>query len=119
MIFDPAPFDISKYGEWALVTGCTDGIGKEYCLQMADQRCSKFILIGRNSTKLDNLEDEIRKRSKDTPTIEKKIIDFANFNDYDGLQNYLQDKSNFEYNAPVLWFVIRVKFIHQIRQIFS
>lgn len=102
MIFDPAPFDISKYGEWALVTGCTDGIGKEYCLQMADQRCSKFILIGRNSTKLDNLEDEIRKRSKDTPTIEKKIIDFANFNDYDGLQNYLQDKSNFEYNAPVL-----------------
>jgi len=95
MIFDPAPFDISKYGEWALVTGCTDGIGKEYCLQMADQGCSKFILIGRNSTKLDSLDQEIRKRLKESPTIEKKIIDFADFNDYDGLQNYLQDKSNF------------------------
>ena len=105
MIFDPAPFDISKYGEWALVTGCTDGIGKEYCLQMADQGCSKFILIGRNSTKLDSLEEEIRKRLKESPTIEKKIIDFANFNDYDGLQNYLQGKSNFSSIAPNLSFM--------------
>ena len=95
MIFDPAPFDISKFGEWALVTGCTDGIGKEYCLQMADQGCSKFILIGRNSTKLGNLEAEIRQRLKETPKIEKKIIDFANFNDYDGLENYLRDKGKF------------------------
>ena len=94
MIFYPAPFDISKYGEWALVTGCTDGIGKEYCLQMAEQGCSKFILIGRNSTKLEKLEEDIQKRLKETASIEKKIIDFSNFNDYDGLQKYLQNKSN-------------------------
>ena len=95
MICYPAPFDLSKYGEWALVTGCTDGIGKEYCLQMAERGCSKFILIGRNSTKLDNLEEDFRRRLKETPTIEKKIVDFANFNDYDGLQKYLQDKGYF------------------------
>ena len=32
----------------------TDGIGKEYCLQMAEQGCSKFILIGRNATQPTN-----------------------------------------------------------------
>jgi len=25
---------IKKYGGWAVVTGCTDGIGKAYCLDM-------------------------------------------------------------------------------------
>ena len=25
---------IQKYGGWAVVTGCTDGIGKAYCLDM-------------------------------------------------------------------------------------
>jgi len=94
MICFPAPFDISRYGEWVLVTGCTDGIGKEYCLQMAEQGCSKFILIGRNSTKLEKLEEDIQKRLKETASIEKKIIDFSNVNDYDGLQKYLQNKSN-------------------------
>ena len=95
MICYPASFDILNMVSWALVTGCTDGIGKEYCHQMAEQGWSKFILIGRNSTKLDNLEEDIHQRLEETPTIEKKIIDFANFNDYDGLQKYLQDKGNF------------------------
>ena len=95
MICYPAPFHFSKYGQRALVTGCTDGIGKEYCLQMVEQGCSKFILIGRNSTKLDHLEEDIQQRLEKTPTIEKKMIDFANFNDYDGLKKYVQDKGNF------------------------
>ena len=72
MICYPAPFDISKYGEWALVTGCTDGIGKEYCLQMAEQGCSKFILIGRNSTKLDHLEEDIQQRLEKLQQLKRK-----------------------------------------------
>ena len=33
---EPAwPETVKKYGGWAVVTGCTDGIGKQYCLAMA------------------------------------------------------------------------------------
>ena len=27
MVLFPKPFKMEKYGEWAVITGCTDGIG--------------------------------------------------------------------------------------------
>ena len=90
MMYFPALLEMKKYGEWALVTGCTDGIGKQYCLQMIPN-CSKFILIGRNSKKLDILHDEM-KQICSTVQVEKLIIDFATFNDYDSLEDSLKSK---------------------------
>ena len=29
--------DLKKYGQWAVVTGATDGIGREYCNALAKQ----------------------------------------------------------------------------------
>jgi hypothetical protein len=31
----PVRIDVKKFGEWALVTGSTDGIGKAYSIELA------------------------------------------------------------------------------------
>ncbi|XP_025422546.1 very-long-chain 3-oxoacyl-CoA reductase-like [Sipha flava] len=48
-------------GRWAVVTGCTDGIGKEYALQLADRRIN-VALVSRNLDKLRAVAHEIRER---------------------------------------------------------
>ena len=47
--------------------------------------CSKFILIGRNLSKLDDVENELKSLRIDV-VIEKRVIDFSTFEDYSGLR---------------------------------
>ena len=47
--------NLRKYGEWAVVTGATDGIGKEYVRQLA-KRGFKVVLISRNVEKLEDVQ---------------------------------------------------------------
>ena len=47
--------------------------------------CSKFILIGRNQSKLDAVEKELKAIRTDV-VIEQKVIDFSTFEDYSGLR---------------------------------
>lgn len=47
-----------RYGEWAVITGATDGIGLEYARQLA-QRGHSLILVGRNLVKLQRVEQEL------------------------------------------------------------
>ena len=49
-----------KYGQWAVVTGCTQGIGRSYAMELA-QRGMSVVLISRNKEKLDKLASEIKK----------------------------------------------------------
>ena len=55
---------LSRYGSWALITGCTDGIGKAYAFLLAKHRIN-LILVGRSKEKLDTLVSEIKERSGD------------------------------------------------------
>ena len=48
----------SRYGSWAVVTGCTDGIGREYARQLARNGLN-IVLISRSQEKLKALSDEI------------------------------------------------------------
>ena len=48
-----------KYGEWAIVTGCTQGIGKCYAEELA-QRGLNVVLISRTHSKLDTLANELK-----------------------------------------------------------
>ena len=50
-----------KYGEWAVVTGCTQGIGKNYAEDMA-RRGLNVVLISRTKSKLDNLASDLNKK---------------------------------------------------------
>jgi 17beta-estradiol 17-dehydrogenase / very-long-chain 3-oxoacyl-CoA reductase len=80
-----SPLDLHKLAgnaKWAIVTGSTDGIGKEYAKQLA-QKGFNIILISRTQTKLDSVKDEIKKECKNVE-IETIAYDFknANLNDY-------------------------------------
>ena len=59
-------------GSWALVTGCTDGIGRAYAEQLA-QRGFNLILVSRTQRKLEQMEEELRRRFT---KIEIRIIPF-------------------------------------------
>merc|ERR1712179_442901 len=48
------------FGEWAVVTGCTGGIGKEYALGLA-KKGMNMVLVSRSKQKLEELEKEIIK----------------------------------------------------------
>ncbi|XP_053604728.1 inactive hydroxysteroid dehydrogenase-like protein 1 [Plodia interpunctella] len=49
-----------KFGVWAAVTGSTDGIGKQYALELARRGCS-VVLISRNPDKLSAVAGQIEK----------------------------------------------------------
>jgi 17beta-estradiol 17-dehydrogenase / very-long-chain 3-oxoacyl-CoA reductase len=85
---------ISAFGpprSWALVTGASDGIGKEFALQLARARYS-VVLVSRTASKLDALAQQIHSLH---PSISTKTfaIDFASASaaDYDGLAALIHD----------------------------
>ncbi|MBF04543.1 MAG: short-chain dehydrogenase [Flavobacterium sp.] len=59
----------TKYGEWAVVTGASSGIGLELATQLANAGFN-IVLIARNSEKL----QEVKNRLKANTTIEIKIV---------------------------------------------
>ncbi|KAI9714647.1 MAG: hypothetical protein M1812_006312 [Candelaria pacifica] len=77
---------LRKYGgkgSWAVVTGASDGIGKEYALQLA-QKGFNIVLISRTESKLQNLAAEIETKHANSE-IKTKVLamDFAQNNDED------------------------------------
>merc|ERR1719320_1057289 len=52
-----------KFGGWAVVTGCTGGIGREYALGLA-RKGMNLVLVSRSKQKLEDLEQEIVKTYK-------------------------------------------------------
>ncbi|XP_052757892.1 inactive hydroxysteroid dehydrogenase-like protein 1 [Galleria mellonella] len=58
-----------KFGVWAAVTGSSDGIGKQYALELARRGCN-VILISRNPDKLRAVADQIEREHK----VKTKII---------------------------------------------
>ncbi|KAH3678210.1 hypothetical protein WICMUC_001639 [Wickerhamomyces mucosus] len=77
-LFVLPPVNFSKYGaksgKWAIITGASDGLGKEYAIQLASKGLNVF-LISRTQSKLELLATEIETKYK----VEVKIlaIDFA------------------------------------------
>lgn len=59
--------EINRF-RWALVTGASSGIGREFAVQLA-QRGLDLILIGRNSSALSEVADEIHRISNSSVVI--------------------------------------------------
>ncbi|XP_053674971.1 inactive hydroxysteroid dehydrogenase-like protein 1 [Anopheles nili] len=77
-----------KYGEWAVITGASDGIGKGYARYLA-RKGMKIVLIARNEEKLSCVAQEITK----TYLVQTKII-VANFCDGESIYDHLKEKLN-------------------------
>lgn len=52
---------VERYGKWAVITGCTDGIGRQYAFQLA-ARGLNIVLISRTPEKLMAVATEIEQR---------------------------------------------------------
>lgn len=80
--------NLKKYGEWVIVTGATDGIGKQYAKQFAKQGF-KIILISRTRAKLESVAREIIKEFN----VDVKIItfDFTLTDGYDEIEKIVSD----------------------------
>merc|ERR1719203_17532 len=68
---------LSKYGEWAVVTGATDGIGRAYAMELARNGLS-VLLISRTAEKLQEVEKELKEKY---PKVQAShlAIDYSNF----------------------------------------
>ncbi|KAH8241760.1 hypothetical protein KR038_003202 [Drosophila bunnanda] len=62
--------NLAKMGEWAVVTGSTDGIGKAYAKELA-RRGLKLVLISRSLDKLNGVAKEI----SDKYNVDVRVID--------------------------------------------
>ncbi|EXJ80660.1 beta-keto reductase [Capronia epimyces CBS 606.96] len=75
---------LSKYGpkgSWAVVTGASDGLGKEYALQLA-KKGFNLILVSRTASKLASLSSQI-KTSSPNISVETLAMDFSQNLDVD------------------------------------
>ncbi|XP_065875352.1 very-long-chain 3-oxoacyl-CoA reductase 1-like [Euphorbia lathyris] len=59
------------YGSWAIITGCTDGIGKFLSFELASKGLN-LLLVGRNPSKLEATTKEIKEKYGD---IEVKTVE--------------------------------------------
>lgn len=77
-------------GAWAVVTGASDGIGREFALQLASAGFS-VLLVARNQAMLSDVANEIAERTSGRVESKIYLIDFAK-NDaeaFDGLKTLL------------------------------
>ncbi|KAL8950470.1 MAG: hypothetical protein Q9222_003510, partial [Ikaeria aurantiellina] len=66
---------------WAIITGASDGLGKEYTLQLS-RTPFNLLLISRTASKLDTLASQIRSSNPNSNiTVRTLAFDFATCND--------------------------------------
>lgn len=73
-----------KKGTWAVVTGASDGLGKEYAIQLA-QKGFNIVLVSRTESKLQVLAKEIEQKNYLGTPIQTKVLpmDFSKNDDGD------------------------------------
>ncbi|KAH9519178.1 hypothetical protein Btru_074910 [Bulinus truncatus] len=80
--------NLRKAGSWAVVTGCTDGIGKAYAEQLA-ARGLNIVLISRTLSKLTDLAKELEEKYK----VKTLVIaaDFTRVDIYDNIKSQVEN----------------------------
>lgn len=70
--------NLKKLGKWAIITGATDGIGKEYAMSLAKKGMS-IVLISRTESKLQDVKKEIEAKNYDGVEVSYVVCDYSNF----------------------------------------
>jgi 17beta-estradiol 17-dehydrogenase / very-long-chain 3-oxoacyl-CoA reductase len=70
--------NLKKLGKWAVVTGATDGIGREYALALAKKGLS-VMLISRTESKLQDVKKEIDEKGYSGVETKYVVCDFSKF----------------------------------------
>ncbi|XP_012676082.1 testosterone 17-beta-dehydrogenase 3 [Clupea harengus] len=80
----------TSMGEWAVITGGSDGVGKAYALELA-QRGMNVVIISRSVEKLKKTAEEIEKTSG--KTVKVLAADFTKDNVYESIEKTLKNQS--------------------------
>lgn len=76
-----------KQGSYAIVTGASDGIGKEFAIELANKGFN-LVVLARTKSKLDSLASEVMQKNKECKVVVHPF-DFAKATEQDW--NSLQD----------------------------
>ncbi len=79
---------VKKYGEYALITGASSGIGKEFAISLAKEGFNLF-LVARRAKELDSLAQELRETSKVDVIVH--ATDLTSQNSVEELEVYTQN----------------------------
>lgn len=71
--------NLKKCGEWAVVTGATDGIGKAYAAELAKKGLN-VLLVSRTEEKLKDVQKELEEKYKSVK-IDHLPIDYSSFDE--------------------------------------
>jgi len=85
--------DLRRYGEWALITGATDGIGRAMTIQIARKKIN-VVIVGRSASKLEEFSKELS--SKYNVQVRSVIVDFMDDDLEGGLSKISQDTSDIQ-----------------------
>ena len=85
-----------KFGQWGLVTGCTQGIGREYALGLA-ARGMDVVLVSRNREKLEEVQREI----ETIHNVKTKVI-VADFTDVEILPRVVKQVEDWDIDLGIL-----------------
>lgn len=109
-LFILPPTDFKKYGakkgKWAVITGASDGIGKEYALQLASKGLN-IVLVSRTQSKLELLAADIESKYK----VSTKVVAFDVSEDKPANYIHLADAIN---GLPVTVLINNVGLSHSI-----
>jgi len=83
--FVRTPVDVKRLGDWAVVTGATDGIGKGFAKELAS-RGINIVLVSRTQTKLEDVAEEIRSKYS-----VKTVVIAVDFTDSDAVFQKIKD----------------------------
>mmetsp|Transcript_4901 Transcript_4901/g.5693 ORF Transcript_4901/g.5693 Transcript_4901/m.5693 type:complete len:324 (-) Transcript_4901:151-1122(-) len=113
--------NLKKFGEWAVVTGATDGIGKAYAFALAEKRLN-IVLISRTESKL----KEVAKQIKEKYGVQTKhvVCDFSKFDQIarDSVEKVIKDLNvgvlinnvGISYRYPVYFHELDDKIVTQL-----
>lgn len=79
-----------KYGEWAIVTGASDGIGKDFVYELAKHGFS-LILVARRKSILEDIQRDLKERFNSN--VEVYSLDLSSEDDTNKLINSLEGKN--------------------------
>lgn len=80
----------TKYGEWAVVTGATSGIGLELATQLASAGFN-LIINARNTDRLKSVEQELKSKNN----VQIKVVE-ADVSESSGIEKIIQASQNLE-----------------------
>lgn len=82
-------FQSKQPGDYAVITGATDGIGLEYAKQLASIGYN-LILLSRNETKLSSVAHDIQEKYPQCSDIQWLVVDFSRVDIYDSIEAKLR-----------------------------